>query len=205
MNPVPRRLAVVLVALTTAACGLTNTGDPGTAAIVGDRSIPTSAVDANLDSIRDSDAFQQQAAGDASGTFVLDAQSQLVTALVRSEILRQVAERNDVEVSEAEVRQARDELLEQLGGAEELQRRLAEQGVPEDLFMRQLRDQQLQAALQEQIGADTDLADFVRNEFTDVPIRINPRYGTWDEATLAVTQSDPLAPAGGATEASGTP
>lgn len=187
-----QRLAVVTVALLTAACSLTGTGDPGTAATVGDRSIPAAEIDENLASIRNSAAFQQQAQGDASGQFVIDAQTQIVTTFVRSEILDLVAERQDVAVSDEEVAQARDELVDQLGGPEAFQDRIAEQGLSEDFVLQQLRDQQTQALLQDSIGASEDLATFIRDEIADVPIEVNPRYGQWDDASLSVAPFDPL-------------
>jgi hypothetical protein len=188
-------VVVVVVALATTACTLTNTGDPSMAATVGDRSIPAAQIDENLAAIRDSEQFRQQAQGDLSGNFALDAQTQLVTGAIRSEILRVVAEREGIEVADAEVADARDGLVEQLGGEEEYRSRLAQQGVSEDFVIEQLRDQEIQTALQEQLGADADLGAFVRDEIADVPIEVNPRYGEWDPETLAVTPLQPLAQA----------
>lgn len=196
MVTLARRLAVVIVALTASACALTSTGDPSTAAVVGDQQIPAAAIDDNLESIRDSDAFQQQAQGDGSGTFVLDAQTQLATALVRSEILALVAEREGIAISEDDVAQARTELVDQLGGEQQFEARLAEQGLEESFLLRQLRDQQIQTALQSQIGGGTDLAEFIRTSLEDVTIDVNPRYGQWDPVSLSVTAFDPLAPTG---------
>lgn len=204
MIPLVRRVAVVVVALATTACTLTNTGDPSVAATVGDRSVPAAQIDERLATIRDSEQFQQQAQGDLSGSFALDAQTQLVTGAVRSEILRVVAEQEGIEVTDAEVDEARDDLVEQLGGEEEFRDRLAQQGVSEDFVLEQLRDQQLQTALQEEVGADGDLGAFVQGEIADVPIEVNPRYGEWDPDTLSVTPLQPLAqaaPPAGATAA----
>lgn len=196
MTTVARRLATVLVALTTAACALTNTGDPSTAAVVGDERISASDVQEHFDSVRDSPAFREQAQQDPTGEFDTQAQAQLVTDLVRSAILRRVAERNDVQVSDADVEAAANEIIEQVGGREVFEQRLAEQGLSEDEFLRQVRSQELQIALQEHIGADADFAAFVRDEVADLSVEINPRYGAWDADALAVTPTDPLAPAG---------
>lgn len=192
MTTLAQRLAVVFVALSSAACSLTGTGDPGTAATVGQRSIPAAEIDESLAAIRDSAAFQQQAQGDASGQFFLEAQNQVVTTVVRSEILDLLAERQDVSVSDEEVAQARDELVGQLGGPEAFQQRIAEQGLSEDFVLQRLRDQQTQALLQDSIGASEDLATFIQDEIADVPIEVNPRYGQWDPASLSVAPYDPL-------------
>lgn len=194
MITVPRRLAIVLIGLMATACALTNTQHPSTAAIIGDRRVPTSDVERNVDSITQSDPFQQQAQADASGELLQQVQSQVVTALVRSQILAEVAERNGVTVTDADVQAAADDIVEQVGGQQEFERRLAEQGVPQGLFLQQVRDQQLQTALQQQIGADADLTTFVQEALSGVPIDVNPRYGTWDTASLEVTDADPLAP-----------
>ena len=198
MTTLVERLAIVTVALLTAACSLTGTGDPGTAATVGDRAIPAAEIDDNLASIRNSTAFQQQAQGDASGQFVLDAQTQIVTTFIRSEILDIIAERQDITVSDDEVARARDELVDQLGGPEAFEDRIAEQGLSEDFVLQQLRDQQTQALLQDSIGASEDLATFIRDEITDLPIEVNPRYGQWNETSLSVAPYDPLPGTGGA-------
>lgn len=205
MMTLARRLAVVVAALAATACALTSAGDPTTAATVGDRRIPAAEIDENLESIRNSDAFRQQAQGDASGTFVLDAQTQLATAFVRSEILALVAEREGLTISEDEVEQARDELVRQLGGEEAFDQRLAEQGLSESFLLQQLRDQQTQAALQSQLGEEAQLADFIRTELEDVDIEVNPRYGQWDPASLSVTSFDPLAPTGDSAPATPAP
>ncbi len=191
-----RRSALLLVVLATAACSLTNTGDPNTAARVGNERIPTATIDEQFESISSSDQFQQQAQQDASGQLATQAQSQLVTSSVRSAILNVVAERNDVQVRDEDVDAAVEEIVAQVGGQEAFEQRLAQQGVPEDLFLQQVRDQELQTALQEQAGAEEDFAGFIRDEIADVEIEVNPRYGAWNETALEVQPSDPLAPSG---------
>jgi SurA-like protein len=193
---VHRRLAIVLIGLLTSACALTGTHNPNTAAVVDDREVSTSDVQSNVDTIAETSLFRAQAQADASGQLLQQVQTQVVTALVRSQILAEVAERNDVAVSDADVRAAADEIIEELGGREEFERRLSEQGIPERLFLQQVRDRELQTALQEQIGTDSDLTRFVQDELANVTIAVNPRYGTWDADRLQVTAADPLAPEG---------
>jgi hypothetical protein len=194
VTAVARRLAIVLVALATTACSLTNTGNPSVAAVVGNERIPTSAVEEDFDAQRENQAIQQDTTGQAS----FDAQAQIVTGLVRSEILQRVAERNDVEVSDAEVDEAYDQTVEQMGGREAFEQRLAAAGVSEDVARRQVRDQQIIVALQEHVGGEgNDFEAFIRDELARLPVEINPRYGEWDENTLQVRPLDPLAPDGG--------
>lgn len=193
MTTLARRASLVIVALMTSACALTNTGDPAVAASVDDRTIAAAEVDATLASIRQSDSFQQQAIGDTSGRLALDAQTQVVTSYVQSAILNEIAERNDVEISDEDITAARDALVEQLGGREAFEARIAEQGLTEEFVTDQvLRVQQTQQALQQEIGPDADFAEFLRTELEDIAIEVNPRYGDWDPQNLTVARFDPL-------------
>lgn len=193
VTTVAHRATLVLVALLTAACGLTATGDPSAAATVGDRVVAAADVDETLEAISGSAAFKQQSQGDTSGQFVLDARQQLATQFVRSEILTIVGEREGIVVSDDDLAQARQDLVDQLGGEDALEAAVAEQGLSEEFVLQQLRDQQIQAALQEEIGPGGNLAEFIGTAIADVPIEVNPRYGTWDPTALAVAPFDPLA------------
>lgn len=196
MTTASRRIAVVLLAVMTTACGLTNTGDPSTAAVVDGRRIAAADVDEVVDGVRASQAFRQ-AQGDLD-QLTLQTQTQLVNAFVLSAVLEQVARRNGVTVSDEQVAQVRDQIAEQAGGEEALDQALADQGVPSSLIDQQARDTALQNALSEQLPEGTDLATFVRGELDDVDIEVNPRYGAWDTSALAVEPVDPLAPQRGA-------
>ena len=197
MITVVRRPAMLLaLALATTACSLTNTADPNTAAIIGDERIRVATIESNFASIERSDAFQQQAQQDPTGELESRIQSQLLTSSVRSSLLEAIARRNEVAVTDEDVQTALDEILEQVGGPDQLEERLAQQGVPEALFLEQVRAQELQAALQEELGAQEDFVAFVTEETADLDIRINPRYGEWNPDTLEVELVDPLAPTG---------
>jgi hypothetical protein len=204
VTTVARRLAIVLVVLTTAACALTNTGDPSSAAIVGDERISAAEVERHIDSIRNNAAFRE-VEQTTTGDLAAQAQAQVVTTRVISAILDGAAQRNDVQVSDADVEAALDEITEQIGGAEQLQQALVQQGrldlLDPDLLQDQLRDQEIWAALQERPDAEADFEAFMREETAGVSIKINPRYGAWDATALAVTPTDPLAPDGQASPA----
>lgn len=197
-----RNAVVAVVAVLATGCSLTATGDPSTAAVVEDREIPVTAIRDNLERIAGSPAFEQQARGDPE-PLRREAQTQLVTAFVRSAALEEIAERNDIMIPDDAVDQVRQELVDQLGSEEELDRRLAEQGIGDDLFDMQLRDQRLQEAVQAELGPGADLGTFVRDELSDVDIQVNPRFGQWDTQSLAVQPYDPLAPEGDTTAATG--
>lgn len=192
MTLVLRRLAVVSCAMLTAACALTNTGDPNTAAVVGDERIPVAEIERSVESITDTDAFQQQAQGNPE-QLRSQLQTQLTTAAVLSAVLEEVAENNDIEVTDEQVQQAREEFEAQPGGPEQLEQ-ARQQGITEEQITRQFRDLELQAALQEQVPEGTDLAAFIRGELDDVTVDVNPRFGRFDPTTFQVQPVDPLAP-----------
>lgn len=192
MTLVVRRPAILLVALMTAACSLTNTGDPNTAAVVGDTRIATSTVDQNFDAVSGGAPFREAALRDPTGQG-LNAQSQLVAALIRSEGFRIIAERRGVEVDQAAIDALLDETVERLG-QDDFERQLAADGMSEGMYVQRLRDDQLLRALQEDAG--DDLVGFVRDEMSDIPIEVNPRFGEWNADMLEVQPVDPFAPAG---------
>lgn len=189
---VKRAVITATVILMTSACSLTATGDPSNAATVGDVTIPAAEIDETLAMIRDSEAFRQQSQGDTSGDFVLDAQTQIVTQFVRSEILALVAEELDLVITDEEVDAARDDLIEQVGGQDAYEAAIAQQGLTEQFVLRQLRDQQTQALLQAEIGDTANLAEFIQEQVADITVEVNPRYGQWDPANLSVAPFDPL-------------
>jgi hypothetical protein len=194
VTAVARRLAIVFVTLATVACSLTNTGDPSVAAMVGDERIPTSVVEEDFAVQRENPALQQDTTGQAS----FDAQAQIVTGLVRSQLLERIAQRNDIEVSDAQVDDAFEQTVEQVGGREAFEQRLAATGLSEDAVRRQVRDQQIVVALQERVGGESaDFEAFIRDELARLPVEINPRYGEWDENSLQVQPLDPFGTAGG--------
>jgi hypothetical protein len=187
VTTVARRLAIVLLALTTAACALTNTGDPSVAAIVGDTRLATTEIDRFFDAISSSEAYQQQPQQDD-----MQVQLELVTFLVRSEVFEYVAERNDVQVTDAQIDSAVDDQIEQAGGRDAFEQNLSQQGIPEDLFVELVRGQELQTALQEEAG-EGDFLTFIQEQSADLEVEVNPRYGVWNTNNLTVQRTDPLA------------
>jgi hypothetical protein len=186
VTTVARRLAIVLLALTTAACSLTNTGDPAVAAIIDDTRILTAEIDRYTDEITASAAYQQQPQQND-----MQVQLDLVGVFVRSEVFEHVAARNDVQVTDEQVDAAVDGQIEQAGGREAFEQGLLQQGIPEELFVELVRGRELQTALEGAAGGG-DFLTFVREHSGDLAVEINPRYGVWDTSTLQVRPEDPL-------------
>ena len=199
MTTVARRLAIVLLALTTAACALTNTGDPSVAATVGDVRLPTSQIDRFFESISSSEAYQQQPQQDD-----MQVQLELVTFLVRSEVFEYVAERNGAQVTDEQIDAAVEDQIEQAGGRDTFEQNLNQQGISEDLFVELVRGQELQTAVQEEAG-EGDFLTFVREQSADLEVEVNPRYGAWNANNLTVQPTDPLPVPGEQASASPAP
>lgn len=192
MSPVPRRVATLLAATAMlSGCALIATGDPSTVATVGDRSVPVERVESTVDGIYGSQAYLQsgQPPGDPA------VREQVVTQFVVSAIVAEIAERNDVDVSSQELAELREGFVEQAGGQEAFDQTLEQQGLSEDFVRQQIRDTALQSALVEQLPEGVDLITFVREELTDLPVEVNPRFGQWDDETLSVGPYRPFADA----------
>jgi hypothetical protein len=190
VTAVARRLTIVLIALMTAACSLTNTGNPNVAATIGDETIPVSVVEGRLDAEGDSTIESPD------GQAAFDSRAQVLTELVLSEFLARMAQRNDIQVSDADVDDSIAQITEQLGGEEALPAWLAQQGMSEETFRRRVREQTVFQALQQKVGDEGGNFDtFFREELARMPVEVNPRYGEWDENALQVRPLDPFASA----------
>lgn len=103
--------ATLVAALLAAGCG--GPGTPGAAAIVGDTAIPTDRVQNQLDTALDKEDDDVRAQLVAARQFD-DVSRQIVTLLVRHELIGAAAERENLAVSSVEV----SRLLYDLGGLE---------------------------------------------------------------------------------------
>ncbi|MFF2045827.1 hypothetical protein ACFVVX_35935 [Kitasatospora sp. NPDC058170] len=191
-----RRTAVVgvlLAASVLTACG----GDgltAGTAVVLDGRRIPIGAVEARVSQLRDgtggasTDAREQP---DAPAR-------QAVTDLVLDAVVARALSDRRLTVTGAEVAAARAAEQERFGGAGQLSRALAGEGVPEGAidayYRRQLGLRRLAAAAGQ--DATTPAGDaVVRRALADAAIalhlRVNPRYGTWDPEHVALLPDNP--------------
>ncbi|MFI6849721.1 hypothetical protein OG535_23570 [Kitasatospora sp. NBC_00085] len=196
-----RRTAVagaLLAASALAACGRDGL-TPGTAALMDGRRIPVGAVEARVAELR-------HAAGGASA----DARQQpdgparrAVSDLVLDVVVaRAVADRGPG-VGSAEVAAARAADEDRYGGAGPLARVLAARGVPgsgiDDYYRRRLGINRLAAAAGRNAGTpagDTIVRRALAAAANALHLHVNPRYGTWDPAQVALLPDTPpwLAP-----------
>lgn len=150
-----RRLTLLcLLALAAAACGVTGTGDPSTAAVVGDVEIPIEEVEQGVVDAEANPQVAQALEGDESGEVRAGMEAQLLTSRIRSELVAQGAEDLGITVTEEDIAAERETLIEQTGGQEAFEQALAESGLSEEEIDRRLRDQLLQQRVLEEIAPE---------------------------------------------------
>lgn len=180
-----RRLALIaLLAFALGAC-TGSAATSGVAAQVGE-------VDISVADVEDA-AAEQSVASEAPGSPGEEAQAAALTALIRSEILRQAAEELGVEVTDEDVAEQRAQVEEQAGSPEALEQALEQAGVSPEQFQQSLREQAIQTKIIAQLSEDID-DDAVRSAFDDDPQgRFGPRLAvrhvlteTRDEAQQAL-------------------
>ncbi|MCD0483898.1 SurA N-terminal domain-containing protein [Streptacidiphilus sp. ASG 303] len=180
----------VLAAAALTACG--GTANPGTAAVVGDHRITTSAVQARIVQWRDAAARENHGSAQAENGGLA---RNTVSDMVLSDLVAAALERHGLTVTPGEVEQARTADARQLGGEAALQRALLEQkGIaPEaaDDFYRQVLGMRKLAGLSGQDIGTQQGAEAVRRELSgtarSLGVRVNPRYGAWDPRKAAFT------------------
>jgi len=151
----PRRLALAsgLAVLLLSGCGGTSAA-PGKAATVGDVTISTSQLEGLVERGLRDPAAQEQFGADRA-VF----QTQALTRLIRTAVLEQAAEDEEVTVTDGDVDEQLAQFAEQVGGREELDQQAAQNGVaPQDLrdFVRAIA---LERALGEHLVEDEEVPD----------------------------------------------
>ncbi|MFG3050271.1 hypothetical protein ACGFZP_04850 [Kitasatospora sp. NPDC048239] len=191
-----RRTAVVGVLL--AASALTACGGggltAGTAAVLDGRRISIGAVEARVAQLRDGTGGASTDARERA-----DAPArQAVTDLVLDAVVARALSDRRLTVTGAEVAAARAAEQERFGGAGQLGRVLAGEGVPEGAINAYYRRQLGLRRLAAEAGQDaTTLAGdaVVRRALADAAIalhlRVNPRYGIWDPEHVALLPDNP--------------
>lgn len=171
MRPHPRRLALLLsaVALLAAGCGAADAAtDPSLAATVNGQEITVEQLEERFAALRENPQTAAQLEDDPDGTIAQQAQAELLSDLVRTALLEQSAEEElDFTVSDAEVEEQRELVVEQLGGQEGFDAFVEEQGLTEEEVDLQLRQLALNTGiterLQEQEGnevTDAEVAEY---------------------------------------------
>jgi peptidyl-prolyl cis-trans isomerase C len=150
-------LLAALAALALTACAQA-AGDPSVAATVGDAEIAIATVEERFETAKANPQVAQQLEGD-DGTFASQVQAQILSQLIRSQLLQAGAEELGVEVTDDDVAAKRDEIVEEFGGEEAFEQVIEQNNLTEDEVDAQLRDLALQDGVQEALTADLDVSD----------------------------------------------
>jgi parvulin-like peptidyl-prolyl isomerase len=149
----PRRLVLASVAALLLLSGCGDAGSaPGKAASVGDVVISTSQLQGLVDRGLSDPAAQEQFGADRAGF-----QQQALSRLIRSALLQQAAEREQVSVSEGDVDDQIAQFVERAGSREALDEQAAQNGIAAADVRDVARDIALELALREHLVQDVEV------------------------------------------------
>lgn len=148
MRPVVALLAAVLLS----GCAAVAAGDPNVAASVEGVEIPLEEVEQQFEQARSNEEFATRLDEDPS--FGPQVQAQILTGLIQGKILQDWADDLGVEASESEVKEERDEVIEQLGGEEAFAQAVEQNGLTEEQVDEQLRQRVLQEKIADEVASD---------------------------------------------------
>ena len=178
------------------ALALTGCGKADTAAQVGDMTITQAQAQSKINEL-----LAERAKLDTS-------QMQLETgnALNRSqlrftvitEIFDEIAKELKITVSASEIEKTRTGIYEQIGGEAELSKNLVAAQIAPSNFERYMRatiiSNKLSGALAlagvAEADVQTKISELVQKKAQQLKVTVNPRYGTWDEATGDLVPED---------------
>jgi foldase protein PrsA len=182
ITPRPRALVLTLMLL-IAACG-----GSAVAATVGETEITAAEIEQAYSERTEASEVARALEGSEGDTVDEELRREVLTNLIRREILRLVAEEQGIEISEEDLADERAALVEQLGGQAELDELLAVNNVSEEQFRAELRDQAIQ----------TKLGGLLRDDVTQSAVRAvfagDPKqYGATVEVSHILTATRPAA------------
>jgi len=175
---------------------LTGCSNVDAALTMGDTKITTAELQANVDLVL------------AERTKVNTADMQLESgeSLLRNQLnfqlllagFSEIAKELDIQITNSEIAGRRAEIVEQVGGAEELPRALVSASIaPADLdgYLRAiLITEKLGQALVQTGVAEAEVQDRIQQLFiakvNELKVNINPRYGKWDSTTGTIVEAD---------------
>lgn len=153
------RISALLAAgaLALSACG--NIGSPDAAATVNGEDIPRSTLENRYETIASNPQFAQRLENDEDGALQAQIQAQILTELIDATLIEQGAAERGVEIDQDDIAEQRAKLAEQLGGEEELQKTIEQQGLSEDDVDDLLRDLTYREAVTADLAGDKEITD----------------------------------------------
>ena len=175
---------------------LSGCGKVDNAATIGDISISQASAQATVDEV-----LAERAKLDTSGM-----QLQTGSALNRSQLrftivttlFDEIAKELKLDISSTEIEKAKSDLIAQSGGQEALAKNLVAAQIAPSNFDRYVRAIITSNKIQEALAASgVDKADLssritqlVNAKAAELKIKVNPRYGTWDQDTGDIVATD---------------
>lgn len=185
MNPARLRVVVLAALLAlVAACAPEGASSADVAATVNGEDVPTSDLRLRFEAVRENPQFAEQLSGDDSETFEEQLQAEILTGLIRARLLAQGAAELGIEVTDEDVADKREEVVEQVGGEEAFEQVVEDNNLTEETVDSQLRDLALQDLVAADLTADLDV------DRDDIQARYEETYGTASARHILVETED---------------
>jgi foldase protein PrsA len=149
--------ASVLILILLTACG-SETTRPAAAVVDGNR-ITVATIEDSLDRFVGSKEFENAAAGQDPEAFKREYQQTVLSTLIRREVLTAEAERAGVEVSDQEVNDRLDQVIEDVGGQKQFETELSNRNLTQDEVEGFIRDSLLEEALRAEVTQASEPTD----------------------------------------------
>jgi parvulin-like peptidyl-prolyl isomerase len=154
--------AAVATAL-LAACGSEVTR-PAAAVVNGTR-ITVAEIEDSLDRFVSSKEFENALAGRDPEEFKREYQQTVLSRLIRREVLADEADEAGIEVSDEEVQERLDQVIEDVGGQDQFETELSNRNLTQDEVEGFVRDSLIEEALRAEVTADTQATEDELQEF----------------------------------------
>ncbi len=152
------RLVCLALLLVLTAC--TSGGDPSVAATVNGAEIPLTQVEDRIEALRASPQFSQQLADDPEGEVLQQAETDVLNSLIQAQLLEQGAEEDfGVEVGQTEVDEQRATLVEEVGGEEQFNALVEQNGLSDEQVEFELRRAALIDAVTAALAEESEITD----------------------------------------------
>lgn len=204
--------------------GSGDTLEDDVAAVVDDEEIEAAGIDAQVEALAENPQFAGQLEGEQGEQNLAMLRAEILTTTIHTRVAIEAAAELDQPVTDEDAAEARVELEDQVGGAEELSAAIEQQGLTESQVDDHLRGlaalSNIETALDEESGddgsaeqdaagedaapGDQDLSpseraaqQFLGERLSEADVVVNADYGSWDP------QASRVVPPGGAPPAAG--
>jgi parvulin-like peptidyl-prolyl isomerase len=158
-------VVALVLALAVVACG--PGGDSTVAATVNGEDIPVSTIEARFASIASNPDFASQVDEDTDGRFAAQVQASLLSGMIESQAVRQGAEAQGIDVTDADVERRITDLIEEMGGQEAFDAAVEQAALSEEEVFDQIRDLVYRERVQERLVEDVSVTDADVEEYYD--------------------------------------